>query len=481
MKNPNILFLMTDQQQASTIDPSSPCRIPNLNRLAREGTRFTRAYAVNGICSPTRASLFTGVYPSTHGMVDCTHTVPEYRARLDTSLEMWSQRLHDRGYSLGYFGKWHVERSNRLERFGFDEYEVGSGGYAAHRGGLGLQRGPTDYSLLRHVHQEGYHDRLLYGVHDEPVEGSTAYYLYSRGIDFMRRAAEQGEPWCTFISTAAPGEPSHVPERYYGHYDPNAIEPPANFGDDLRDKPNVYRRQREVWKDLTWEDHAQAIACYYARCTLVDEQIGRALQALEETGQADNTIVIYTNDHGIMMGNHGLHCLGVFPFEEGYRVPLIVKWPGRGQAGNICAKLTNTVDLAPTILEMTGCGDLPQAQGRSLAPLLAGQEPSDWPDDTFAEFHGQRFFWTQRIAWTERWKYVFNGFDFDELYDLENDPHELTNLAGDPHYANVVEEMAQRMWTRIRAIGDQNMLQSDYGSLRFAPVGPHAPEDGQQG
>jgi len=105
---------MTDQQQASTVDPSSTCLTPTLDGLAREGVRFRRAYAVNGICSPTRASLFTGTYPSTHGMVDCTHTVPEYRARLDTSLELWSQRLAQQGYRLGYFGKWHVERSNML-------------------------------------------------------------------------------------------------------------------------------------------------------------------------------------------------------------------------------------------------------------------------------------------------------------------------------------------------------------------------------
>jgi len=472
VSRPNLLFLMTDQQQAATIEPGSPCRTPNLDRLAAQGTRFSRAYAVNGICSPTRASLFTGVYPSRHGMVDCTHTVPEYRARFDTSLTMWSRRLREMGYRLGYFGKWHVERSEKLEQFGFEEYQVDHKGYAEHRKGLGLPRKPANYSLRRDVHQDGYPDMLLYGVHDEPVEATIPHYLYSKGIDFMQRAAERGEPWCTFVSTSAPGEPGHVPEPYYALYDPAHIEPPGNFDDDLMDKPGIYRRQREVWKDLTWEDHARTIACYYARCSLVDEQIGRILQALEDTGQADNTIVIYANDHGIMMGAHGLHCLGVFPFEEGYRVPLIVKWPGQGQAGATCDKLLNTVDLAPTILDMTDCGELPQAQGRSLAPLLRGEDPPDWPDDTFAEFHGQRFFWTQRIVWSDRYKYVFNGFDYDELYDLQNDPHELTNLSRDPQHADLLHDMVARMWSRIRALDDHNMLRSHYGSLRFAPVGP---------
>ncbi|NLS79665.1 MAG: sulfatase-like hydrolase/transferase, partial [Chloroflexi bacterium] len=128
VNRPNVLFLMTDQQQAGTLDPGSPCQTPNLDRLARQGTRFTNAHTVNAICSPTRASLFTGVYPSQHGMVDCAHAVPDYRARLRTYLEMWSQRLAAHGYRCGYFGKWHVERSENLRHFGFEEYDLeGSG------------------------------------------------------------------------------------------------------------------------------------------------------------------------------------------------------------------------------------------------------------------------------------------------------------------------------------------------------------------
>jgi len=477
VKKSNILFILTDQQQASTVDPGSPCLTPTLDWLESEGVRFTRAHTVNAICSPTRASLLTGVYPSTHGMVDCTHVVDEYRAKLDTSLEMWSQRLQAMGYHTGYFGKWHVERSGKLENFGFAEYEVHGGGpdpsgFAAYRQRLGLPPEPEDYVLRYAVHQRGYPDYLLYGVLDEPEEGSAFHYVFSKAIDFVRRAAQGKGPWCAFISSSGPGDPHYVPKAYYALYDPSRIEKPPSFDDDLMDRPNIYRRQRAVWKDVEWEDHARAIACYYARCTLMDAQIGRALRALEETGQAEDTIVVYSNDHGIMMGAHGLHCLGVFPFEEGYRIPLIIKWPGVGRAGETCDRLVNTLDLAPTLLEMAGAGHLPTAQGRSLVPLLRGEDLRDWPDDSFAEFHGQRFFWTQRIVWTERYKYVFNGFDYDELYDLEADPYEMTNLASDPRYAKVLEEMVTRMWTHIKAIGDHNMINSQYGSLRFAPCGP---------
>ena len=479
MDRPNILFLMTDQQQAGTVDPSSQCQTPALDGLARQGVRFERAYTVNAICSPSRATLFTGVLPSTHGMVDCTHTVPEYRAKFDTSLELWPQRLHKLGYQMGYFGKWHVERTNKLERFGFDKYEVlgeehHERGFSEYRKKLGLSPEHNNYLLRYAVQQQGYCDFLLYGVYDEPVEGTHEYYLYSKGIDFIRRASEMDRPWCAFVSTEGPGGSHQIPEPYYTRYDPAKIKKPGNFHDDLADKPNIYRRMRDVWKNMDWEHYAQGTACYYGFCSLIDDQIARALRALEEIGQADNTIVIYTNDHGIMMGAHGLMCLGIFPFEEGYRIPLIVKWPGVGLSGETCDELASLLDLAPTILEMTGCGDLSGAQGRSLAPLLKGEKPQHWRDDVFAEFHGQRFFWTQRIIWTKRYKYVFNGFDFDELYDLETDPNELTNLAPDPSYAALCKDMATRMWTHIKAIGDDNMSDSHYGTLRFAPVGPGA-------
>ena len=475
MTRPNILFLMTDQQQAGTVDPGSLCQTPTLDRLSAQGTRFARAHTVNAICSPTRASLLTGVYPSQHGMVDCEHAVPPYRASLKADLETWSQRLAQAGYRCGYFGKWHVERSKRLERFGFQEYDVqesAASGYGAYRRSLGLPEAPTAYLERFVVPRPGYASYPLYGVLDEPPEGTNAYYLYDRGIDFLRRMAAGNDPWCCFVSTSGPGDPSHVPVDYWRRYDPADIPVPPSFGDDLADRPNVYRRAQGLWKGVAWEDHAKTIACYYARTTLIDQQMGRIIEALEETGQADNTIVVYFNDHGIMMGSHGLHCLGVFPFEEGYRVPLIVRWPGQGQQGAVCDELVNTLDLAPTLLEMAGCGALAQGEGRSLAPLLRGERPGDWPDDSFAEFHGQRFFYTQRIVWTKRHKYIFNGFDFDELYDLEADPFEMRNLAGDPAHAPVVEEMAGRMWAHIRAIGDENMLNARYGSLRFAPIGP---------
>ena len=169
------------------------------------------------------------------------------------------------------------------------------------------------------------------------------------------------------------------------------------------------------------------------------------------------------------MGAHRLLLKGVAAFEDAYHVPLILSGPGV-PVGREVEHVVSLMDMAPTLVGLTTGGEFP-CHGRSLLPLL-GSEPPAWNSEAFAEFHGQRFFWTQRIVWTDRYKYVFNGFDFDELYDLESDPHELVNLAPDPAYAGVLREMATRMWAHVREIGDDNLRDSHYGMFLFAPVGP---------
>jgi arylsulfatase A-like enzyme len=465
MNQPNLLFLISDQQRADTIDPATPCRTPHLDRLAAGGTRFTRCYAPNPICSPTRASLMTGLLPHSHGMVDVTHAVPAYRAGLQTGLPFWSQSLQAAGYQTGYFGKWHIERSNRLENFGFETYEVEQ--YHQLQGLVERQGELQPQAVVR---QKGYRDFPLYGVTDEPVETLPEYRVYSDGIDFVRQAARRADrPWALFLSTEAPHDPYIVPRPYYERYNPAAIPRPASFEDDLADRPGIYRRLQSVWRDLDWAQFAQATACYYALCTMIDDQIGRILAVLEELGQAENTIVVFLSDHGDYMGAHRLLLKGIPAFEEAYRVPLVLHGPGI-PAGRQVEQIVSLMDLAPTLVQLTTGGEFP-CFGRSLRPLLQ-TEPGRWQSEAFAECHGQRFYYTQRILWRDNFKYVFNGFDEDELCDLAADPHELRNLASDPAYRPVLETMAGRMWQIIHRTGDSNMANAQYGMFRFAPVGP---------
>lgn len=465
MRPPNLLFLMTDGQRADTVEPSTLCQMPHLEGLAAHGTQFTRCYSPNPICSPTRASLMTGLLPHSHGMVDCTHTVEPYRAKLKADLPFWSQTLQAAGYHTGYFGKWHIERSQRLENFGFDTYKVES-----YHQLLGLVERDDQMQVRGLVRQKGYRDFLLYGVVDGPVEAVPEYQLYSDGIRYLREVARDPDrPWALFISSEAPHDPWLVPQTYYSRYDPADIPRPPSLDDDLSDRPGIYRQLQGVWRELTWPQFAQATACYYAYCSLVDDQIGRILTALNDLGQAENTIVVFTADHGDYLGEHRLVLKGVAPFEGAYRVPLIISGPGV-PADQKVNEIVSLIDLAPTLVELTTGGEFP-CYGRSLLPLLGSERP-EWRSEAFAEFHGQRFFYTQRVLWRDNYKYVFNGFDEDELYNLAADPYEMTNLARDPAFRPVLEEMAGRMWQITLETDDFNMYQAQYGMFRFAPVGP---------
>jgi choline-sulfatase len=470
VRPPNLLLLITDQQQASTVDPGGACQTPHLDRLAAGGTQFRRCYTVNPTCSPTRASLFTGLLPHSHGMVDCTHTVEPYRAELKDGLPFWSRALRAAGYRTAYYGKWHLERSERLERFGFDEYEV-----ARYNQLLGLvEREAGTLAQRRVVRQEGYRDFLLSGVVDASPGSTPEHRIYSDGIDFIQRAASGDRPWALVLSTEAPHDPYVALRAYYQRYDPGLLPRPPSFDDDLAGRPAIYRRIQAVWRDLDWGDFAQATACYYANVSLVDDQVGRVLDALNALDQAENTLVVFTTDHGDYMGAHRLLLKGIAAFEEAYRVPLILRGPGV-PAGRRLPDVVSLLGLPPTLLSLTSGIEFP-CQAPSLLPLLQPY-PEDWWPEAYAEMQGQRFAYQQRVLWQGNHKYVFNTFDDDELYDLEADPHEMHNLASDPAHRALLEAMAARMWDIARDTGDANMLGAQYGMFRFAPVGPEGKPD----
>ncbi|MBX3141531.1 MAG: sulfatase-like hydrolase/transferase [Trueperaceae bacterium] len=484
-KRPNLLLVITDQQRADTVMPGGPCLTPNLQRLAAEGARFERCYAANPICSPSRASLFTGHLPHSHGVTDVTHAVPAPEAELRPGMPFWSRELARAGYRTGYFGKWHVERTERLEEYGFQEYETELRlvGVQEHRGELARS--------LR-VSQPGYRDLLVAGVTEARADQTREHALIGRGVEFIERA-RPGEPWALVVSTEAPHDPYIAPREYFERYDPAAIPEPPSFADPMTDKPAIYRRIREAWWGLAWDDFAFATACYRALCSMLDDQVGRLLAALDATGQAEDTLVVFTSDHGDYLGAHGLLFKGVPAFEEAYRVPLVMRGPGVA-AGVSVSGPVSLLDLPRTLVRLL-LGEEFDCQGGELTGWLTGEgvpasaapgatasapvvlasgAGAGAPGEAFAEFHGQRFRYTQRVLWRGDWKYVMNGFDQDELYDLANDPHELRNLAGDPSKRPVLEDMARRMWRWVKDTGDETLAEAHYGMFRFLPVGPDA-------
>lgn len=474
-KRPNILFLMTDQMQGRVLEPDNPCITPNLDRLASRGVRFRRAYTPNAVCSPARASLMTGLLPHNHGVLEVIHCVDPDQSCLRTEKPHWAQRLTQAGYRTGYFGKWHIERTNQLERFGWQVNGVSGGElYRRHRNSL-LKGSPGSprYLLSRKVTlPPGYQEKLLYGVVDRPPEERGMGITTSLALEFLDEVTQGTKPWCCFVSLSEPHDPFIAGRESFRLYDVETIQLPPNVHDELTDKPGIYRKAVRTWADMTDRERREAAACYYASITEIDQQIGKLIDLLEERGELENSIIIFTTDHGELLGAHGLYCKNYSAFEEVYNIPLIVCGPEVAQ-GVVSNARVGLHDLCPTLLEMVGLDPIDVPDSRSFLPVLMDPEgrSSDFTVG-YAEYHGTRYKLTQRVLWDGEWKFVFNGFDFDELYDLEEDPYEMKNLAGEAAYQERVCEMMAKVWRIIGETGDHSLYNSHYPALRVAPCGP---------
>jgi arylsulfatase A-like enzyme len=261
-------------------------------------------------------------------------------------------------------------------------------------------------------------------------------------------------------------------------YDLDAVPLPESYIDDLIDKPRIYQRMRKMrFGQLSDREVREGIRHFWAYCTYLDAMFGRILAALEETGQADNTIVIYTADHADYCGEHGLFAKGIPSFRGAYHIPAVVRWPGAiKNPGRQVDALVSEADFAPTLLEVAGLdvGALRREgrhfTGESLVPFLRDQSPQAWRDAIYTQCNGVELYYTQRSVMTQAFKYVFNGFDQDELYDLRNDPHEMRNLANDPQYEPVKRELCKRLWRFAHKEEDSAI--NPYITVGLVPYGP---------
>lgn len=470
-RRPNIVFVMTDHTSAEVLRPASRCLTPTLDALAQEGYRFQRCYTTNAICSPARASLMTGTYPSTHGVWDCTHTQRREWINLHPRLPHWAQRLAQHGYATGYFGKWHVEQSNDLAAFGWQE--------SIPR--LESWRAPRVPGSAVTVPRAGYKDYVLCATADDSA-GPPHHPAFDAGIDFIGRHAADAQPFCCFVSTSEPHDPYVPPLSFLARYDLDSVPLSPTLHDDLHGKPEVLRRMQSVWAGLSEQDWRRVTAAHRAVVTFLDSEVGRLLAAVRRHGLEDRTIVVFTSDHGDMLGAHGLAAKGVgTAYEEVYNIPLILRVPGLPGGVEEADACTSLVDLGPTLLDLAAAGVLPEAQGRSLRPVLEGTADTAAWQDAYAEFYGQRFVYTQRLVWHGPWKFIFSPGGIDELYNLRDDPRETANRAADPACRPVLEALCARMWRRMREIGDDSLFNTHYATLRTAAVGPLAADAGGAG
>lgn len=480
-KRPNILIFQNDQEQGGVVAPGHPCRTPNADRLAREGLRFSQAYTMTAHCCPSRATFMSGLYPSRHGIYNNVLNPAAIHTSLAPGVTLFSEVLREAGYELAYAGKWHVCADEEPKDRGWRQYLATSTGADFHgtRWEAWRERSQTEEDPAPRGRGEiirpGWGRYRTYGTRPTTPEAAPFdpgdWQIVQAGLRALRDLAAQEKPWCLYIGPNGPHDPYIIPEYYAKMYDPADVPLPPNFWDTLADKPRVYQRQREqVWGQMSEDEYREAIAHYWGYCTMQDDLLGLVLDALEETGQAENTLVLFTSDHGDYAGAHGLFAKGVAAFDECYHIPCVMRWPaGIKDPGRTIDAFVNHADFAPTFAALAGA-QMPRTSGHSLVPFFEGETPADWPDALYSQFNGVELYYTQRFVRTHTWKYVYNGFDWDELYNLAEDPYCMRNLARDGRYREVIAEMCRKMWRR--AYEEEDIASNPYITVGLAPFGP---------
>lgn len=428
---PNVLFIMSDQHRfdyvgASDVGDAAPfVRTPNLDRLAARGTQFTQCTTNSPVCAPARIGLATGLHPARLGSLGNDSYLPR---RVTT----YYQRLRDVGYRVGCVGKLDLAKPDPYNgrygdrpcvyAWGFTHPEECEG--KMHAGKFPTPMGPYGFYLqsqgLYQAFHEDYQARSAEGwVRDAhrdsvlPTEAFEDAYIGRRAAEWLD-SVPTDFPWHYFVSFVGPHNPFDPPTEYAEHFR-DAPMPDPIF-DTLEGKPDWVKAKDQ---GLTPEEITVTQRQYCAAIELIDDQIGRMMDVLESRGMLDNTIIVYTSDHGEMLGDHGLYTKSV-PYEASVRVPLLLAGPGI--ESKTSHALVELIDLNPTVCELAGLPRQEDIDARSLVPVLTGEHNEHRPETVSAI----RNF---RCLRTRAFKYVEHLNDRDELYDLQEDPSELINVA----------------------------------------------------
>jgi arylsulfatase A-like enzyme len=476
MEPPNILIIMTDHQRGDTVLRDHPAITPNLDHFAQEGVTFRETYCPSPHCCPSRATFFTGLYPSRHGVWNNICNDQALSRGLNAGIRTWSEDLVEAGYQMHFCGKWHVSVEESPADRGWQEHYVTSTA-GEHHGvawsyyqELAVQEEVTQRGEGV-IHRPGYGPFRMYGTASD-TGGKHDETAVAKAVDVLESISNMDQPWCLYVGLIGPHDPYDVPQKYLDLYDVDSIPIPESFNDDLADKPRVYQRMREqIFGQLSERETREAIRHFWAYCTYLDHLFGRVINALEKAGQVENTLVLFCADHGDYCGEHGLFAKGIPCFQGAYHVPAVIRWPaGVQKPGGVVDAFVSLADFGPTFTDAAGLMPDRTLTGASLMPFLQGVIPEDWRDDIHTQCNGIELYYTQRSVKTRDYKYTFNGFDQDELYDLRVDPYEINNLAKDTTYEDVKRQMCARMW-RFAFREDDSAI-NPYITVGLAPYGP---------
>lgn len=439
----NFVLILSDQQCKHMLGAYGRPEFdtPNLDRLAASGMRFERAYTASPVCTPARAALMTGLSPQLAGawaneMAPARHT------------PLMGEIFRGLGYRAAYTGKWHLDGS-RYEGTG-----LAGGGFEQEwwydRANLLRELPPGQWKAFLAARNAS--ELRAAGLRQEHLHG---HRVADRAVDFLQRAGK--EPFLLVVSFDEPHSPWLAPPEYWEKFKPGDLDPRPNYGASLEGKPEIQRiHAREIAEDHhhpTWEQLVARRLAYFGCNSWIDREVGRVLDAVERH-HGEDTVVLYTSDHGDQLGSHGLHDKGAAMYEESCNVPLLVRGPSI-PAGSVAHAPASHLDLLPTMLELAGSARPPSLHGRSLVPVL--RDPGARVNETvlisfnrFALGEARGAFFPIRCITDGRHKLSVNLFDTDEFYDLQADPWEMTNRIHDPGLAAVRDHLHDRLLQTLR-------------------------------
>ena len=451
----NVVFLLADQLRADCLgcygDPI--VKSPHIDRLAEEGALFSRAFAQHPQCVPSRTAILTGRYPHATGATsNYTAVAPGERT--------FPEDLRKSGYRTIATGKLHIFADK--ERAGFTDLMLSGGQRSGATSADVLREGYVNW-MKQHGHweelQRAYAKRAEpayrqeYQAHVSPLDPEVYVdgWVGNRSVEYIRNQPED-QPFLLFVGFPNPHNPFEPPEPYASMYDPARMPLPDSFREDLSSKPPhqlAYKKRGRRGYNYERLEPAQLkriIAYYYGSITLVDDQVGKILAALEQRDVLRDTLIIFSSDHGEFLGRHGLlqKSIDEYPmlYDDLIHVPLVVRLPGVSR-GRVIDQLVETMDICPTVLDWAGVAVPPEIQGHSLLPAVSGGEP-----------HHREFILSQSGAVKalrgERYKLVhYPEQPYGELYDLWQDPGEINNLFDSPSHRKIREKMIRRLVDRL--------------------------------
>jgi arylsulfatase A-like enzyme len=433
-RKPSLLIIHTDEHNfrtlgcyRNTLPPEQALmwgdavvETPHIDWIAEHGALCTSFYATTPVCSPSRASLMSGRYPQNTPVV--TNDVP-----LSDDVVTFAEILRRHGYVTGYAGKWHLDGNGKPQwapqrRFGFEDNR-----YMFNRGHWKQLEDTADGPRVKARNGNS----PTYSVAGADDKSFTTDFLADKTVDFIR--AHQGEPFCFMVSLPDPHGPDTVRPPYDSMFQTQTYQQPRSAQGPDAGLPSWGRKQGGGFNQSK----------YYGMVKCIDDNVGKILDALRDAGRIDDTIVVFTSDHGDLRGEHGRQNKGV-PYEASAKIPFVIYYRGKIQPGTVIDEALGCVDFLPTILHLMDVPTAGKEEGRDAAELfLTGRAPDGWNAITFFRSTGDVNGWL--AAATDRCKIVFATADDPWLFDLERDPDELTNFFSDPAYRETVRELSRQL------------------------------------